>query len=633
VVGRFLVLIVLNLLNTILFSQNLFPDSLEYQLHYSKEDSSTVNLLNELSNKYLTYKPSEAKRYADNALQMSLNIGYAKGEATALLRIGEYEFRQSNYAKAVEYSTQSLNLAIQLQDSIGMANAYRILGNTNTFGFKQYDLALDYQTKALSIFKATKDLRNVASLYGNISWIYASTGEKLNEAKKLAKRGVDLADSLHSYQLVSYNYNSLGLIAMEEENFDSAFYFLNRSIEVGKKVYDRAVISYNKSIIGDLFLKKNELQNSLNYFHQAETESTELNAREILKETYKGLAEVYARLKLFPKAYSYQHKYSLLKDSLLNWEITQKALAMNYELEEQRRESKITELQQLADRAEAEKNILKYLFSLGSASFLIIMGLIIRNNRQRRKSNELLSEKNKEIAIQNKQLQQVISVKDKLFSIIGHDLRSPLNSLKGMLGLVVRKEVTDEEFNTFAPKLYQHVTGANETLENLLHWSHSQMDGWKVSPSNLQLSSVINRVLNLLLQQALHKKITINQSIEEDIQINADPNLTELIFRNLIHNAIKYTPENGIISIKTIRKDNFIETSIIDSGIGMSHDFVSKLFVESIHNSSRGTQGERGTGLGLKLCNEMVKANNGRIKVESDEGLGSTFTVILPVGV
>lgn len=604
-------------------SQTPELENLERQLQKTDKTAARVELLNTLSNRYLAYKPERAKEYAEQALALSRELNDIPGEILALNRLGEYEFRQSNYARAVEFSTQSLKLAEQQRDSSAMANAYRVLGNTNTFGFKQFDKALGYQLKALAIYERKGDLRSMASLYGNITWIYGQTDQHLPEAHEMARRGAKLADSLRHDQLLSYNYNSLGLIFRQEKKYDSALYYLDRSNALAQQASDRAVISYNKCLMGDIYLRIGEVNKARMIFLEAELESHQLNLREVRKDAYRGLAESYHRLGDYPRAYSYETRYARLKDSLVNWEITQKALMMEFELDEQRRQIKMAELEAATKQAVREKNVYLLLIGIVAVSSLVIITLIIRNNRQRRKTNELLQQKNAELA-------QANGIKDKLFSIIGHDLRSPLVSLKGLLGMAVRNEVSENEFKQFAPQLNQHVIGVNETLENLLQWSNSQMNGWQHHPEKLPLKKTVTLVFQLFHETAHTKNIEL-QTEGADVNAVADRNQAELILRNLVHNAIKFTPDGGRVSVSTAREGRFAVVRVSDTGVGIPKDQIHSLFVRHDIRTTRGTRGERGTGLGLSLCYEMTARNNGELSVASEEGRGSTFILRLPL--
>ena len=195
--------------------------------------------------------------------------------------------------------------------------------------------------------------------------------------------------------------------------------------------------------------------------------------------------------------------------------------------------------------------------------------------------------------------------------------------------MVARNEITDEEFRSFATKLHHLVIGTNETLENLLQWSHSQMEGWNYAPSSLPLQPLLVKCVSLFSEAAKTKNIALINNVDENEIVYAEENQVELIFRNLIHNAIKFTAEGGSVRISARKSDEFVEVLVSDKGIGMTTDQISGLFQKNNTPTIRGTHGERGTGLGLLLCKEMVENNDGKISVTSELGKGSTFHVFL----
>ncbi|HRJ31189.1 MAG TPA: tetratricopeptide repeat-containing sensor histidine kinase [Cyclobacteriaceae bacterium] len=626
----------LALIFTLLFGAQTFTqgqqpilDSLETQVLHAKHDSEKVDLLNELSNRYLAYQPQKSKRYAEEAVQLSQTVGYKRGEAIALNRLGEYEFRQSNYAKAVEVTTASLKLAEQVKDSATMAMAYRVLGNINTFGFKRFDQALQYQLKAITIYEKLNDKKNIASFCGNITWIYGTTGQNLEEGHRLADRGIQLSDSLNDYQLLSYNYNSKGLLFVKQNQPDSALKYFQRSNTIAIKSNDFAVIAYNKSLIGGIHLNKGDFKTAIDWFNQSTHESQELNLREVLKDSYYGLARSYAGLSNYQRAYHYHLLYDELSSTILNWETTQKALITELEFAEEKREAKIAELELANKQARQEKIIYTIFFGVLLVSLLVIVMLVTKNNRQRFETNRLLQEKNKEIELQNERLKQTNAVKDKLFSIISHDLRTPLASLKGLLAMVLRHDISDKEFKELGPKLNNLVIGTNETLENLFQWSHSQMNGWSHHPKAINLCDLTDRCIALFAESAKAKGIQLYSTITKEQTALADENQLELIIRNLINNAIKFTHNGGQVVLAAHADGNTIAIEVADTGIGMDEDQVRNLFRKKEIQTTRGTQGEKGTGLGLQLCKEMVENNSGTITVTSTAGKGSVFTVRL----
>jgi signal transduction histidine kinase len=585
-----------------------------------------VNLLNQLSLYYLTNDPARALSYSQDALALSKSLSFLKGETVALMRVGETEFRQSNYARAVDFTTRSLKLAESIQDSLAMAKAYRILGLIYTYGLRQYDIALQYQLSALKIFERRNDKRNMAAFYGNVTWVYASMNKNLPEAKRLAKQGVHLSDSIRDKQLLSYNYNSLGLLFLQERRPDSAHWYIDQSIQLGKELKDRALVAYNNSIKGEAYFQQQHYQKAIESFQLSAQEGRALHMNAVLKDASEGLTKSYEATKNFPLAYQNLKVFNQLKDSLVGWETAQKVLLIKLQFEQQK--AKIAELELSNHLAQSEKQIYTIFSVFIILLMMTVLTLVIRNNWQRKASNRMLQEKNDEIELQNVKLKEANAIKDKIFSIIGHDLRSPLASLKGLLGLVIRNEITGQEFKSFAPKINQHVTGVSETLENLLSWSRSQMRGLKPMPIHLPLRKVIDKSIDLFAETAAEKKILISTNVREDESVFADENQLGLIFRNLIHNAIKFTTEGGSVRVTTDSANEFLVVKVSDTGLGMTDKQLEQVFQNNAP-TTRGTMGEKGTGLGLLLCKEMVENNGGKITVESEVGRGATFHVFL----
>jgi len=612
--------------STMVCAQPKEIDSLERILVTSPADSITVDILTDLSHSYLPYKPIVAKQYADQAFQMAQEQKYNRGEVKALNCIAEYEYRQGNYARAIELFTQSLKLADQIRDSVGMAMANRGLGITYTFGFKQYDAALQYQLEALKIYERLKDKRNMAAFYGNITWIYAGLGKNLPEAHRLALLGIKISDSLGDRQLLSYNYNSRGLIFLKEGKYDSALFNLSKSSKIAEEVADRAVIAYNKSLIGQVYLKQYKYEEAITIFTDAAYECRVLHIQEILKDCYNGIAVAYQGLEDYKNAYHNHLHYIDLRDSLVNWETTQKALLIKLKYEG---ESRIAELELANEQEENELLIYEALIGMGTFFFIIVVLLAARNNRNKKEVNKILQEKNQEIAEQNLKLKEANNLKDKFFSIISHDLRSPLAGLKGLLSLLAGNEINDQEFKSFAPKINQRLMGVSETLENLLHWSQSQMKGMMYNPTDIQIKVVIDKCLLLFLETSAEKKLNFKNDISENICVYVDRNQAELIFRNLIHNAIKFTSSGGTISLISYPSNEFFQVCVSDTGIGMTQEQIDNLFRNGTGHTTHGTAGEKGTGLGLLLCKEMVENNGGKLSVTSEKDKGSTFHVFL----
>ncbi|MCX6225754.1 MAG: PAS domain-containing sensor histidine kinase [Bacteroidia bacterium] len=233
-----------------------------------------------------------------------------------------------------------------------------------------------------------------------------------------------------------------------------------------------------------------------------------------------------------------------------------------------------------------------------------------------------------EIELKNKQLEQMNAEKDKLFSIIAHDLRSPFNALLGLTGLMTddSEMLTLEDMRKAAGIVRKSANSLNNQLGNLLEWSRIQMNFISINPVLQNLKLAVDTELELFTEAAQLKQIRLINSIPEAIPVTADNQMLHSILRNLISNAIKFTKPGGQVSLTAKRQtDDFVEISVRDTGIGMSPDILGRLFILSSEVYRRGTEGEPSSGLGLIICKELVEKQGGRIWTESGEGVGSTF--------
>jgi signal transduction histidine kinase len=235
-----------------------------------------------------------------------------------------------------------------------------------------------------------------------------------------------------------------------------------------------------------------------------------------------------------------------------------------------------------------------------------------------------------QMEVQAAQLAQANQTKDKLFAIIGHDMRSPIGALGSLLDLLSAGHISPEDFVNLAPDLRRNVRNVQYTLDNLLQWSNSQLQGMSISPGPVDLGSTIAEIGGLMSETARAKLLELVQATPTGQLAWADANHVRLILRNLIGNAIKFTPQGGRITVSATDEGAWAAFSVADTGMGMSPEQMAKLFRPDTHFSTYGTGQEKGTGLGLLLCKEMAETNGGSIAVQSQVGQGSTFTVRLP---
>ena len=285
----------------------------------------------------------------------------------------------------------------------------------------------------------------------------------------------------------------------------------------------------------------------------------------------------------------------------------------------------------------ATANVFFYFFNQLLAIAFIFYGLFLVKKENTSYQHSILQQK-EEIAdnerllkIQTEELMQVNAFKNRLFSIIAHDLKSPIYALRNLFRNMQEYDLPASDIKEMVPEVVNELTYTTSLMENLLQWARSQMQADSVKPQVIDIPGLMAEVGRLLRLQAEAKQIQISMKTDESICAYADKDMVNLILRNLLSNSIKYTPERGRIEVGVRRGVSEVEVYVRDTGMGMSADALEKIH-ENSYYTTKGTAGESGTGLGLMLCKEFVVRNGGRLAIESAVGKGSVFTFTLPEG-
>ena len=264
-------------------------------------------------------------------------------------------------------------------------------------------------------------------------------------------------------------------------------------------------------------------------------------------------------------------------------------------------------------------------YSEKDVKLLMSIGRQIAIAIERRKAEE-------EIKLKNELLEALNIEKDKFFSIIAHDLRGPLSAFVAATRILEEdiQNMTFEEIRDITISMKTDAANVYQLLENLLEWSRLQRGVMEFNPVKLKLFKEINASLESVSSLANKKGILIEVSVNDELEITADNHMLSTVVRNMVSNAVKFTPAGGKVTVSAKNMDNNIEISVTDTGIGMTQDMKNKLFHMNEKTGRKGTDGEPSSGLGLLLCKDFIGKHGGVIRVESEEGRGSTFSFTMP---
>jgi signal transduction histidine kinase len=267
------------------------------------------------------------------------------------------------------------------------------------------------------------------------------------------------------------------------------------------------------------------------------------------------------------------------------------------------------------------KNIILFAIIISAIVLLWVLIKFIQFNKK-------LKAQNSTIELQRNDLEVLNNTKDKFFSIVAHDLKSPLNSLKAFSSLLIDHfdHLNKDEIVTMSQRLRISVDNTIKMADNLITWARIQMNDYQHNEEVFKVKDIASNICEVYKNIALEKGIDLSYSVGESITIIGDKNQIEFIIRNLVNNAIKFTHKNGLVSLTAkLLSSGEVQISVSDNGVGISDEAKSKLFSISKTQSTNGTAGEKGSGLGLMLSYEFVKLSGGQIEIESNVSKGTTF--------
>lgn len=610
-----------------IFSQNV--DSLEKRLE-TLSDKDKVTTLIQLSENYLNKNNTKGIDFGKKALDLSQEYDMILEKAKALKNLGKLYYVSGNLSDALSdfyLAAQTFEIMKMKEDVVDI----EIQIGDIYYDLKDYIKSIEMYLRA---FDSTNKNDNRALLLNNIGNVYYRNGDN-DKALEYYFKSLSYEEMIENKKSISDTYSNIAYIYEEQGNYKEAIknYLKCHDIETQTNNSEGNATSHIN--IGRLYSKMKQYDNAVNNILEGIRLSKEIDSRPNTEYGYKILASVYDSLKDYSDAYKYEKLYTELHDSLFTRDMTNKIAESQTKYETALKDREIQSLQN-------QNKVLFLQRTFGAIAIvliLVIFLIIYIDFRRKQKLNKLLQELNNDLKIKNeqlakseKELQELNEGKDKYFAILAHDLRSPFHGLLGFSSILLNDYdiLTDEEKKEFIADINSSTKNIYNLMENLLMWSRLQTGRIEFNKSNINLSDTLNKVINLLKSGAAKKNIKIINKISENISILADENMLISILQNLISNSIKFSNKEGFINIECSKNNGTTEISVTDNGIGIKKDNLDKLFRLEEHLSTKGTDYEDGSGLGLVLCYEFVKRHNGEISVESEYGKGSKFKFTIP---
>lgn len=403
-----------------------------------------------------------------------------------------------------------------------------------------------------------------------------------------------------------------------------ALAYLNHAVKFSKYA-DSFQLARINHLNGNIYLRRKQYDKALGFFKKAEPVMAE-DSPDTQSALQKSLAETYAALGNWQLAYFHFNKYSGLQDNLLSEKAKDNLAKMEAQYQNKKKQGEINMLsaENKIKNLEIENaGKQRIFFLIGLGLLCIIVGSLIVIYRNKRKSAQILEHKNEQMKLLNESLEKANTTKAKLFSIIGHDLRSPISHLYQFLDL---QQSEPGLFSEADKKRHNERIGgaANallETMEDLLIWSKSQMQQFTVSNETVDLAQCINSIIGLMQPQIDKKQITVTMAIPEGLTLVSDPNILTILVRNILQNALKFSPEKSTIAISAKRQENQIVLSVSDEGSGVP------LALRNVFGQNAMAIDSGQSGLGLTLVKEMAELLHAKITIEDRQPNGTIFNI------
>lgn len=534
-----------------------------------------------------------ALEYFNLALEISEKYNFAHSVSLCLSNSGVIQNKIGNHGEALKLYQSSLEVSTSLNDPVQIANCLINIG-TNYADMGEPELGLEYVQEGMEIKTELGDDRTISNCHIHLAEIYSMMGD-YEKAIELFKLAIPIKQALDEPEGLIRCYLGLGYSALEQGSFDEAARMADMGLEIALEIRTMEYIAEGFSIKRKIAVKRGNYQS----------------------------------------AYQFEMQHHLYKDSLMDEATAKAAMEMEFRMRSRvlQQENENLKIQSNLNQLLVRKRTTVFYSILGIAAALLL-GLILVLYYMRRYINisRKLEEKNLVITRQNLKLDQVNKTKDRMMSIIAHDLRGTIGNQLTAVEVLNRIEGDDRveiDRNRLLGNLKNSASYSLELLENLLHWSRLEEGASYYHPEEVKLNTLVSNCLSLFSESAKNKQLTFKKEIKGVVNGYADKIMMETIYRNLISNAIKFSNAGNTITIGLLAEDGMIRFWVGDEGIGMTEEEIRK--VE--HNGGitrRGTANEKGAGMGLTLVREFTKIHNGELKVTSETNKGSTFEVIIP---
>ena len=527
-----------------------------------------------------------------------------------------------------------------------------------------FEKSLENYLSATRIYEKENNQKKLGAAYISVADVYSDIKNIKKATEYYDKAEVVILKQRDSFEL-SHLYFEKGILYDKENAHDTSMQYFQKAYSIGKILKNEMIITNSLSAIGtnyknqgnvvqalkcydtvqgiykqanrqtpdimaalyinygEAYSKGNDFVNAKSSFEKSIAYASSAGLSDIEMNNYKSLASIYGSQNNYEKQVFYLKKYYGLKDSLYTSDSKNKLTQLEADYNIEKKNIEIVKSEAEVQKQKNQRNLFIVL-ALGAGLLLTALGVFYGRIK---KKNDILHDNNILINNQKDELQKLNGVKDRLFSIISHDLRNPLVTLRSYLSLSENPNIAESKKQEYKTQTVQAVAQTTDMLDNLLVWANMQIKDSKPNITVVDIEETVFNAIDNIQAQAAQKRIVINKEINTFSALG-DENILNIALRNLLTNALKYSHENGNILINTYQKENAVFIEVKDEGVGMTAQQIKDLNTNE-NDTTKGTQGEKGSGLGLFLVKELLQKINAELLVESVEGKGSVFSIRL----
>jgi signal transduction histidine kinase len=558
----------------------------------------------------LYLNPDSSISYSLRAQERAERLQDMTARTKALGLLGKAYYIKGSYERSLKYTTAALALAEKIDDRQSLASAYNGIGLIY-LGHDQYDLALQEFRRAVDVAGKGADSSHISAYLFNAGICFDETGEYAKALSYLRRAAV--SDKGHHVSLMCFN--RLGETWLHLKQYDTASRYYRRLLADPRSADDSWEKAFAYAGLAQVSSARRQYDSSIAQARLSLAFARQINAKWDAERAAKILADGYAALHQYQKAHEYMVIEKLYNDSLYH---DSREQVVNF-LTLQQREKENQQLKDLSGQNQKTIKLRTVLLTGACLLAALLIGLALMFYRSYTVKHKL-----------SRQLETSNQLKDQMFSVISHDLRSPMAAMQQMLELMKARNLPEEEKTKLYDLFYRQVILNNNMLNNLLQWVTTQLAGPGIVARKEEVdpSQIIEEVLSVYTYLAGQKKIIMENELKTGMIIHGDKEQLKIIFQNIIGNAVKFTHPGGTIRLFHTLSDETVTLHVKDNGVGIPALKLAALFEQSGPSlSTYGTAREKGTGIGLYLVRQFVAHNDGKISITSAENKGTETCV------